>query len=66
LKISIKDDGQGANIDEKANGRGLKNIADRIEIFNGTVDVISLPGFGFTVEVEIPLNSQLFPTTLQE
>jgi PAS domain S-box-containing protein len=66
FKMSIKDDGQVASIDEKAKGRGLKNIADRIEMFNGTVDVISLPGFGFTVEVEIPLNSQLFPTTLQE
>jgi two-component system, NarL family, sensor histidine kinase UhpB len=66
FKMSIKDDGRGVCINKNITGTGLKNIAGRIEIFNGIVRTISSPGCGFILEIEIPVNSQLSATTPKE
>jgi len=36
-------------------GIGLKNIASRLSVFNGNMEVTSEPGKGFTLEITIPL-----------
>lgn len=59
LKMIIADDGRGIKDIGETKGIGLKNIADRIGIFNGTVRAISSPGSGFTLEIEFPLNNQI-------
>ncbi len=44
--LSIKDDGVGFDISQKANGIGLINIRTRASLFNGEVNIISSPGNG--------------------
>ncbi len=56
FKMNINDDGQGTKAGGEAKGMGLKNIAGRVEMFNGTVRTLSSPGCGFTLEIEIPIN----------
>ena len=36
-------------------GIGLKNIKGRLSIFNGTVNIKSVPGKGFALEITMPL-----------
>ena len=52
LTVSVSDDGcGGADISD---GTGLQGLADRIEALGGTVDVISPPGVGTTIEATVP------------
>ncbi|MEO6406936.1 MAG: PAS domain S-box protein, partial [Ferruginibacter sp.] len=44
--LSIKDDGVGFDVDQKANGVGLMNIKTRVSLFNGSMLIISSPGNG--------------------
>lgn len=66
FKMTIADDGRGISTSEKIKGTGLKNIAGRIGILNGTVRIISSPGCGFTLEIEIPVNIPLSQTVRNE
>jgi two-component system sensor histidine kinase UhpB len=54
LYLSIKDDGKGFDPEKKANGIGLRNITSRVEFYAGTVNIISAPGEGCTIEIVIP------------
>lgn len=51
----IADDGKGMATAKKATGIGLKNIKGRINILNGTSEIITNPGKGFALEILIPL-----------
>jgi len=51
------DDGIGFNLDSVEEGSGLKNIKERIAIFNGYLNIISGEK-GTTVEVEIPFEDE--------
>jgi signal transduction histidine kinase len=55
LKLVIKDDGVGFNVDEKLVGLGLQNIRARVAMLNGNVNIQSSPGNGCHIEVTIPL-----------
>ena len=55
FNMIIADDGQGSETGHDVKGMGLKNIAGRVELFNGLVSTKSSPGCGFTLEIEIPL-----------
>lgn len=55
FKMTISDDGQGCS-GEKTTGVGLKNIAGRLKVFNGTVSTVSSPGEGFLLSFEMPVN----------
>ncbi|HLY70667.1 MAG TPA: ATP-binding protein [Puia sp.] len=55
LKMVIADDGKGMATAKKATGIGLKNIKGRINILNGTSEIITNPGKGFALEILIPL-----------
>lgn len=53
--LSIEDDGIGFVIAEKTGGIGLNNIRSRVESRNGACRIISAPGEGCLLLVEIPL-----------
>lgn len=51
--LTVTDDGVGFDMAEKKNGIGLKNIKSRIEFYNGNMHIISLPGEGCTLKINI-------------
>lgn len=57
--VSISDDGDGFNPDQLKNkkGVGLFNISSRAELFNGKVDIISAPGKGCTLLINVPITN---------
>jgi signal transduction histidine kinase len=52
LNISVGDDGCGGA--SLANSRGLRGLADRIEVVGGTLSVVSPPGGPTRISAEIP------------
>ncbi|MGZ5219326.1 MAG: sensor histidine kinase, partial [Chitinophagaceae bacterium] len=54
--VSIKDDGVGFEADKLQSGIGLKNIRGRLNLFNGTLEIISAPGKGCELRSEFWLN----------
>lgn len=54
LSLSVSDNGKGFDVQTKAKGIGLKNIISRVEFYAGSVNVISAPGAGCTIEALIP------------
>jgi two-component system, NarL family, sensor histidine kinase UhpB len=55
LHVSIADNGLGFDPKKKAKGIGLKNITSRVEFYNGKIDVVSAPGQGCKIQIDIPL-----------
>ncbi|OFY75881.1 MAG: hypothetical protein A2265_00185 [Bacteroidetes bacterium RIFOXYA12_FULL_33_9] len=57
IKLFLKDDGVGFNVNEIMNseqkGMGLKNIISRIKSINGFYKFDSSPGNGFSIKIEI-------------
>jgi signal transduction histidine kinase len=53
--MKIEDDGKGLQSTKKINGIGIQNINNRVIILNGSFNIYSEPGRGFTLEIEIPL-----------
>lgn len=58
LKIRITDDGKGTSPDQLTDGIGLKNIKSRLSIFQGKASIITNPGQGFVLSMNIPLIQQ--------
>jgi two-component system sensor histidine kinase UhpB len=54
LQLLIKDNGVGFDPKKKAKGIGLNNIISRVEMHNGDMEIISSPGNGCMLKVEIP------------
>lgn len=52
LNLTIEDDGVGFDKNQITKGLGLKNIANRVQLINGTVDITSAKGEGTTINVE--------------
>jgi signal transduction histidine kinase len=55
LTLTITDDGIGFNPEKKTGGIGLRNIRNRVNFYNGTVELVSAPGKGCTLRIVIPL-----------
>jgi two-component system sensor histidine kinase UhpB len=55
LFLSISDNGIGFDPTIKANGIGLKNIKSRVEFYSGDLKILSVPGKGCTLKVEVPV-----------
>jgi PAS domain S-box-containing protein len=51
----IRDNGVGFDLNKKGDGIGLTNIFNRAESYNGSAKIISEPGRGCTLLVEIPI-----------
>jgi signal transduction histidine kinase len=62
IRVRIKDDGAGFNVDEaissrdRPRGLGLLGMKERVELVNGTLSIRSYPGGGTEVDFKIPLN----------
>ncbi len=52
--MAISDDGKGFNTNQLRKGLGFTNIANRAEMFGGTMSVTSSPGSGTQVKVRMP------------
>lgn len=57
VEMTIHDNGQGMDAEKKPNGIGLRNINSRLSIYNGTSKIITGPGKGFTLTVQIPFSA---------
>jgi signal transduction histidine kinase len=55
VHLSIRDDGVGGAAPDK--GSGLVGLRDRLEAVGGTIDIVSPPGNGTSLLVEIPYRS---------
>lgn len=54
LFFSIADDGVGFDTSQKAKGIGLKNISSRVDFYSGNMNIISAPGKGCLLNINIP------------
>jgi signal transduction histidine kinase len=55
VAFEVRDDGVGIDLARVRPGRGLVNIAERLEAVGGALDVVSSPGRGTAVTGSIPL-----------
>lgn len=61
LTMSITDNGIGFFPENIEKGIGLSNMQRRAEFFGGRMQIISSPGSGCTINIEIPLQKVLTP-----
>jgi signal transduction histidine kinase len=62
LRITVRDEGVGFNPAEVAPSRlGLTGVQERARLFGGAARIISAPGKGTTIDVELPLSDVLEP-----
>lgn len=54
IHLVITDDGQGFDINTVKKGQGLKNMQSRAELLNGHIQIITEPGKGCKLKVNIP------------
>jgi PAS domain S-box-containing protein len=58
LEIEVTDNGKGFNVSEQENlpgGAGLSSIRNRLNFYNGTINIKSHPGEGTTVQIALKL-----------
>jgi PAS domain S-box-containing protein len=56
LHVSIKDDGRGFDpLTTTSKGIGVSNIINRVDSFNGKIDINAQPGKGCHIQVVLPL-----------
>jgi len=60
LALWVSDDGIGGA--DPGRGSGLIGLKDRIEALGGTISVLSPPGHGTTVHVQLPADPTVVPT----
>lgn len=56
VELVARDDGRGAS--ELNPGNGLTGMRERLEIFGGSLDIETRPGYGFVVLARLPLESK--------
>lgn len=57
IRLIIQDDGVGMNVASRGPGLGLIGMRERVEGLNGHFSMLSKPGEGATVTVDLPLTS---------
>ncbi len=55
-----EDDGKGFDYEKIKTGYGLKNIATRIQMLNGSLSLDTKPGYGNNVMIELPFKSKYY------
>jgi two-component system sensor histidine kinase UhpB len=60
FKLIIQDDGIGFDPTAIPKGIGLKNMESRIHLFEGTMSILTSPGEGCLIKIQIPVNQPLF------
>ena len=56
LVLRIRDDGKGFNPAQSTMGLGLNNIRNRLELYNGKLDIETAPGRGTEIRIGIMLD----------
>ncbi len=57
LTLTIEDNGKGFDLQQMASkGIGLKNLSSRIKLLDGTYEILSEPGKGTSIYIEIDLD----------
>lgn len=57
INLSIADDGKGFDPDNTNKGLGLSNMMSRTDLFGGKISIVSSPGKGCKISVEIPIHN---------
>lgn len=55
IHVTVSDDGKGFDVNKKRSGIGISNMINRIESYNGEIQIQSSPGNGCTVHFKFPL-----------
>jgi len=57
LNLIIEDNGAGTNLtgSDKSKGLGLIGMRERVETIDGSFEIISSPGHGFKIDINVPL-----------
>jgi two-component system NarL family sensor kinase len=61
LRLDVRDDGRGCDLTRAlargsdGQSSGLGGMRDRVDLFEGKLDLQSAPGEGFTISIELPL-----------
>lgn len=55
LLFAVQDDGRGFDVASRPSGRGLSNMADRLEALSGELQIRSAPGEGTTATGLVPV-----------
>lgn len=55
INIVVEDDGKGFNVSSKRKGIGISNMINRIESYNGQIEIKSSEGNGCKIFVSIPV-----------
>ncbi|WP_417588778.1 ATP-binding protein [Owenweeksia hongkongensis] len=58
LRLEIKDDGSGFDLEQKSTGMGLKNINTRVTRLEGNLNIASHLGGGTCFKIQIPLKNE--------
>jgi len=53
--LTVCDNGKGISQEEKESGMGFQNLQERINEFNGKMEVISAPEFGTEINIVLPI-----------
>jgi signal transduction histidine kinase len=54
IVLSVRDDGQGADLRQSRRGFGLNGMRERVEMMGGRFTLDSTPGRGFSIEARMP------------
>ena len=57
LRLRVGDDGKGFDLDLESDGHGLSSIRSRSSGISARLQIISAPGHGTSITVEVPLTS---------
>ncbi len=55
IVLTVADNGVGFDVSRYRKGVGITNIISRAELFNGKVEIVSSPGEGCTMTVNLPM-----------
>jgi signal transduction histidine kinase len=55
VHLSVRDDGDGFDIDAETDGFGLLGMRERVELLGGEISIDSVPGQGATVTARLPV-----------
>lgn len=54
VRLSVRDDGRGFDPSEHTDGFGVLGMNERVQLLEGTLDIVSQPGSGTTVKARFP------------
>ncbi len=55
LRFEVRDDGSGFDPDAAFDGTGLQNLRDRLDAFDGRLEIVSAPGRGTVIAGAVPV-----------